>query len=147
MVEDDASLVALPGSIRTVIDVLFLSAAYAEDTDDVVVARLNGVISEGDARRWGSLSEDGDVVTYLEIRLQGDDASHIEDDDSFARLDSLSERASSAVVEIRYVIDFTASSSSNKSTMAQAPGKAGACAMVDMLMSEAAMIDNDFFIC
>ena len=28
-----------------------------------------------------------------------------------------------------------------------APGKAGACAMVDMLMSEAAMIDNDFFIC
>jgi hypothetical protein len=46
VVEDDAGLVALPGSIRTVIDVLFLSAAYAEETDDVVVARLNGVISE-----------------------------------------------------------------------------------------------------
>lgn len=86
MVEDDAGLVALPGSIRTVIDVLFLSAAYAEETDDVVVARLNGVISEGDARRWGSLSENGDVVTYLEIRLQGDNASHIEDDDSLSRL-------------------------------------------------------------
>lgn len=70
MVEDDAGLVALPGSIRTVIDILLLSAAYAEETDDVVVARLNGVISEGDARRWGSLSEDGDVVTYLELRLQ-----------------------------------------------------------------------------
>ena len=55
MVEDDAGLVALPGSIRTVIDILLLSAAYAEETDDVVVARLNGVISEGDARRWGSL--------------------------------------------------------------------------------------------
>lgn len=80
MVENDASLVALPGSIRTVIDVLLLSAAYAEETDDVVVARLNGVISEGDARRWSSLSENGDVVTYLEIRLQGDDASHIEDE-------------------------------------------------------------------
>ena len=110
MVEDDAGLVALPGSIRTVIDVLFLSAAYAEETDDVVVARLNGVISEGDARRWGCLSEDGDVVTYLEIRLQGDDASHIEDDDSFARLDSLSERTRSAVVEVSYVYYFSASS-------------------------------------
>ena len=110
MVEDDASLVALPGSIRTVIDVLFLSAAYAEETDDVVVARLNGVISEGDARRWGCLSEDGDVVSKLEIRLQGDDASHIEDDDSFARLDSLSERTRSAVVEVSYVYYFSASS-------------------------------------
>ena len=106
MVEDDAGLVALPGSIRTVIDVLFLSAAYAEETDDVVVARLNGVISEGDARRWGCLSENGDVVSKLEIRLQGDDASHIEDDDSFARLDSLSERTRSAVVEVSYVYYF-----------------------------------------
>ena len=110
MVEDDAGLVALPGSIRTVIDILLLSAAYAEETDDVVVARLNGVISEGDARRWGSLSEDGDVVTYLELRLQGDDASHIEDDDSLSRFDSLSERTCSAVIEIGYVYYFSASS-------------------------------------
>ena len=91
VVEDDAGLVALPGSIRTVIDVLFLSAAYAEETDDVVAARLNGIISEGDARRWSRLSEDGDVVSKLEVRLQGDDASHIEDDDSLTRLYSLSE--------------------------------------------------------
>lgn len=110
MVEDDAGLVALPGSIRTVIDILLLSAAYAEETDDVVVARLNGVISEGDARRWGSLSEDGDVVTYLELRLQGDDASHIEDDDSLSRFDSLSERTCSAVIEIGYVYYFSTSS-------------------------------------
>ena len=110
VVEDDAGLVALPGSIRTVIDVLFLSAAYAEETDDVVAARLNGVISEGDARRWSSLSENGDVVTYLEIRLQGDDASHIEDDDSITRLDSLSERTRSAVVEVSYVYYSSASS-------------------------------------
>ncbi len=41
----------------------------------------------------GQPSQDGDVVTYLEIRLQGDDASHIEDDDSLTRLDSLSEIA------------------------------------------------------
>ena len=111
VVEDDAGLVALPGCIRTVIDVLFLSAAYAEETDDVVAARLNGVISEGDARRWGSLSEDGDVVSKLEIRLQGDDASHIEDDDSLTRLYSLSERTCSAVVEIGYMYYFSASSS------------------------------------
>ena len=44
-------------------------------------------------------------------------AYYFEDDDSFARLDSLSERASSAVVEIGYVYDSSASSSSNKSTM------------------------------
>ena len=110
VVEDDAGLVALPGSIRTVIDILLLSATYAEETDDVVVARLNGVISEGDARRWGSLSENGDVVTYLEIRLQGDNASHIEDNDSITRFDSLSERTSSAVIEIGYVYYFSASS-------------------------------------
>lgn len=47
VVENDAGLVALPGSICTIIDVLLLSAAYAEETDDVVAARLNGVISEG----------------------------------------------------------------------------------------------------
>ena len=110
MVEDDAGLVALPGSIRTVIDVLFLSATYAEETDDVVVARLNGIISESDAWRWGSLSENGDVVTYLEIRLQGDNASHIEDNDSITRFDSLSERTRSAVIEIGYVYYFSASS-------------------------------------
>ena len=110
VVEDDASLVALPDSISTIIDVLFLSAAYAEETDDVVVARLNGVISEGDARRWGSLSEDGDVVSKLEIRLQGDDASHIEDNDSITRLYSLSERTRSAVVEVSYVYYSSASS-------------------------------------
>ena len=37
VVEDDACLVALPGSIRTVIDVLFLSAAYAEETDEILL--------------------------------------------------------------------------------------------------------------
>ena len=79
---------------------------------------MNGIIAQGDAWRGSSLSEDGDDVCYLQVRLQGDDARHIEDDDSVARLDSLSERSCSAVVEIRYVIDFTASSSSNKSTMA-----------------------------
>ena len=110
MVEDDAGLVALPGSIRTVIDVLLLSAAYAEETDDIVAARLDGVISESDARRRSSLSEDGDVVSKLEIRLQGDNASHIEDDDSLSRFDSLSERTSSAVIEIGYVYYFSASS-------------------------------------
>ena len=95
-----------------------MSTANADETDDIVAARLNGIIAQGDAWRRGCLSEDGDIVSEFEVRLQGDDARYIEDDDSFARLDSISERSSSAVVEIRYVIDFTASSSSNKSTMA-----------------------------
>lgn len=95
----------------------------ANETDDIVATRLNGIIAQGDAWRRGCLSEDGDVVCYLQVRLQGYDTRYIEDDDSFARLDSLSERASSAVVEIRYVIDFTASSSSNKSTMAFGSGE------------------------
>lgn len=55
-------------------------------------------------------AKDGDVVSKLEIRLQGDDASHIEDNDSITRLDSLSERTRSAVVEVSYVYYFSASS-------------------------------------
>lgn len=146
MVEDDAGLVALPGSIRTVIDILLLSAAYAEETDDVVVARLNGVISEGDARRWGSLSEDGDVVTYLELRLQGDDASHIEDDDSLSRFDSLSERTCSAVIEIGYVYYFSASSAGYISSVTFCARKGWrVCAKAAALMSAAAIVVNIFF--
>ena len=117
VVEDDACLVALPCSIRSVIDVLLLSASYAKETDDIVVSRLHCKIAQGDARRRSSLSEDGDVICYLEISFQSNDASHIEDDDSFTRLDSLSERTSSAVVEVGNVNYFTASTTGNISAM------------------------------
>ena len=56
VVEDDARLVALPGSISTIIDVLFLSAAQTDEADDAVVFRTNRVISQSDARRRSSLS-------------------------------------------------------------------------------------------
>ena len=55
VVEDDARLVALPGSISTIIDVLFLSAAQTDEADDAVVFRTNRVISQSDARRRSSL--------------------------------------------------------------------------------------------
>ena len=109
VVEDDAGLVALPWSISSVVDVLLLSTANADETDDVVATRLNRIIAQGDAWRRGCLSENCDVVCEFEVRLQRNHTSHIEDDDLIARLDCLSERAGSAVIEIRYVYDFAAS--------------------------------------
>ena len=62
MVEDDARLVALPAGISTVVDIFLLSAAEADEADDVVGTGLHGVVAQGDARVGGRLSEDGDVV-------------------------------------------------------------------------------------
>ncbi|CDA56151.1 unknown [Prevotella sp. CAG:604] len=49
VVVDDAGLVALPCGISSVVDVLLLSTANAKEADDVVVARLNRIIAQGDA--------------------------------------------------------------------------------------------------
>ena len=66
--------------ISTIVDVLLLTTANADEThDDVITVGVNGVVAQGDAWRRGRLSLDSGVGTDVDIALQGDDATHIED--------------------------------------------------------------------
>ena len=118
VVEDDSSLVALPGSICSVIDIFLLTTAKADESDYAVVLWANGVISQGDSWRRSCLTEDGGISSDGEVGSQRNDASNVKDDDLLATATYCSTEGTCAfVVEVGNVNNFTASSAGNISAM------------------------------
>ena len=114
MVEDDASLLALPAGIGTVVDIFLLSAAEADEADDVVGTGLHGVVAQGDARVGGCLTEDGDIVLKLEVAPECNNTSNVEHDGAVSATgDGSTERARTAVVEVGDVYDVAGASASD----------------------------------
>ena len=89
MVEDHSRLLSLPEGISTIVDIFFLSASDADETDDVVGTRTYCTVTKGNTRVGGCLSGDGDVVFDGEVALQGDDTSYIEHHDAICFADSI----------------------------------------------------------
>ena len=85
VVYQDAVFLALPDGVGPVVHILFLSAPYAYEADDVVGARAYGAVAQRDAGVGGCLSGYGGVAADGEVALQGDDTGHIEDDDFLRR--------------------------------------------------------------
>ena len=81
MVNYDACEVTGRRSIGTVVDILLLTSAEAQISDnDIIAVGVDGIVAQRDAWGWSRLSKDGGIGTNIEIALECDDASHVEDD-------------------------------------------------------------------
>ena len=85
MVDHHAVFLALPEGVGTVVDILLLSAADADEADHVVRPGPECAVTDGDAGVGGGLSGDGGVVADGEVAVEGDHAAHVEDDDFLGR--------------------------------------------------------------
>ena len=114
MVENKVLLVGVPYSVGTVVHILLLSASYANEAYDVVVAWAHGPVAQSYARVGCCLSLDGGVVADGEVALQFNNSRHIEDHNLLAAAAyCCSERAGTAVVEVCHMYDCSPASSSN----------------------------------
>ena len=114
MVDDNPREIAVPKGICPVIDVLFLPATKANETDNVVGSRPNRVIAQRDSGIRSRLSQYGRVLTNLKIRCQSNDTAHVEHHNllgipAYCR----PKRARSGIVKIGDMDDFSATSARN----------------------------------
>ena len=128
MVEHNLVTPAAPCGIGTVVYVFHLTAAETEETHYHIVAfaKVDGIVSQGNARIGGRLSGNSGVGGDIQLRLQVDIAAHIEDDGlgiiSFQRL---SQGTSTRVVEVGDVPDFSAPSTSDITSVSFCTGEGG----------------------
>ena len=126
MVEQDAGSVALPDGVGSVVDVLLLSAPDAQETDDVVLRGLHGIVAQRDARLGGRLSGDSGVLADGEVGFQWDDAADVEDDDfPVVALDGLAQRTGARVIEVGNVDYPSAASAIGVASVSLGSGEGG----------------------
>ena len=101
MVEDNASLITLPDSICTIIDVLFLSTTETNKTDNVVGTGLDGIVSNSDSWIGGCLTKDGNMVFEFDVTSKRNDSSHVKHNGTIGPASyRSSERSCTRVVQI-----------------------------------------------
>ena len=126
MVDDDVLPLASPGSVGTIVHILYLraTATYESHYHIVALTEVEGVVAQGDAIARCCLSGDGGVRGDVKLRLKVDISAHVEDDGFGSTLrESPSQRASSAVVEVGDMIDLSTSSSCSISSEALCSGE------------------------
>ena len=126
VVEHDAVFLTLPNGISAVVDIFLLSASDADKADDVVTASTDRTVANGDARVGSCLASDGGVVADVQVAVEGDNATHVKDDDFLAvAADGTSQRTCATVFEVGDVDDLTSTSASDIASMSFSPRESG----------------------
>lgn len=105
--------------------VAFNAFAETQITNDDVArtAEGNGTSVKNNAVAGRRLAENGDVAADGNVRGKFDDAANVEDDEAFAFVDGIAERAGTGIVQVRDVINFTVTSAGGQGAKTFRAGK------------------------
>ena len=119
VVEHHARIVACRRGISTVVDILLLSTANADEAhDNIVASGVDGKVAQGDARSRSRLAKNCRVGPDTDIPCQGNDTCDIEDDNLLVgTTHGLTKRACARVVKIGDVDNLATASTCGVAAM------------------------------